>query len=96
MSGQNLIARSTLNLDRNLGGLSVINIFIKSESIFACRMLKQFMTDTNQLSLVTYFNSLRVNPMLNIRTLPSNVAYVSTSYYNEGITTIRKCLTVIY
>ena len=75
-----------------MGGLSVTNILIKSESIFACRMLKQFMIDENQLSLVTYFNSVRVNPMINIRTLPRNVAYVSTSYYNKGITTIRKCL----
>ena len=86
------IARSTLNLDRDMGGLSVINILVKSESIFAYRMLKQFMDDENQLSLVTYFNSLRVNPMLNIRTLPINVAYVNTSYYNKGITTIRKCM----
>ena len=86
------IARSTLNLDRDMGGLSVINILVKSESIFAYRMLKQFMEDENQLSLVTYFNSLRVNPMLNIRTLPINVAYVNTSYYNKGITTIRKCM----
>ena len=55
-------------------------------------MLKQFLIDANQLSLVVYFNSVRVNPMLNIRTLPRNVAYVSTSYYNQGISTIRKCL----
>ena len=32
------IARSTLTLDRKLGGLSAINIQIKSESIFASRM----------------------------------------------------------
>ena len=86
------IARSTLNLDKDMGGLSVINILIKSESIFAYRMLKQFMEDENQLSLVSYFNSLRVNPMLNIRTLPRYVAYVNTSYYNKGIATIRKCI----
>ena len=50
------------------------------------------MNDETQISLVTYFNSVRVNPMLNIRTLPRNIAYVSTSYYSPGITTIRKCL----
>ena len=30
--------------------------------------------------------------MINIRSLPRIVAYVSTSYYNKGITTIRKCI----
>ena len=79
MTNTEPIARSTLNLDRDMGGLSVTNILIKSESIFACRMLKQFMIDENQLSLVTYFNSVIVNPMINMRTLPRNVAYVSTS-----------------
>ena len=92
ISNTEQIARSTLNLDRKLGGLSVCNIFIKSESIFACRMLRQFLLDTNQLSLLSYFNSVRINPLLNIRSLPENVAYVSTSYYNQGISTIRKCL----
>ena len=48
----------------------------------------------NQLSIISYFNAVRVNPMVNIRTLPRNVSYTSTSYYNKGIITIRKCLKI--
>ncbi len=50
------------------------------------------MMDENQISLVKYLNSVRVNPMLNIRTLPRHILYVSTSNYSQGIATIRKCL----
>ena len=34
------ISRNTLTMDKKLGGLSVINILTKADSIFACRMLK--------------------------------------------------------
>ena len=88
------ISRNTITMDRELGGLSMINIMTKAESIFACRMLRQFLIDVNQLSLISFFNAVRVNPMVNIRTLPRNVSYTSTSYYNKGIITIRKCLKI--
>ena len=86
------ISRNTLTMDKKLGGLSVINILTKADSIFACRMLKQFLIDINQFSLITFYNAVRVNPFINIRTLPRNVSYTSTPYYNKGILTIRKCL----
>ena len=88
------IARSTLNLDKNKGGLSVFNIFIKSECLFACRMLKQFLENENQTSLIAYYNAIRLNPLVNINTLPSNVSFISTPYYDKGISTIRKCLKI--
>ena len=56
------ISRNTITMDRELGGLSMINIMTKAESIFACRMLRQFLIDVNQLSLISFFNAVRVNP----------------------------------
>ena len=86
------IARSTLNIDRDKGGLSVFNILVKSECLFACRMLKQFLGNEDQTSLIAYYNAIRLNPLVNINTLPRNVSFTSTPFYDKGIFTIRKCL----
>ena len=88
------IARSTLNLDKTKGGLSVFNIFLKSECLFACRMIKQFLESEDQSSLVVYYNAFRVNPLVNINSLPINVSFTGTPYYETGITTIRKMLKI--
>ena len=88
------IARSTLNLEKNKGGISVFNILVKSECLFACRMLKQFLASEDQLSLIVYYNAVRVNPFLNINSLPRKVSFTSTPYYDKGISTIRNCLRI--
>lgn len=88
------IARSTLDLDKQMGGLSLFNILTKSQCIFACRMLKQFLLDEDQISLIAYYNAVRINPIFNIRTMPRNTAYTGTPFYNKGIDTIRNCLQI--
>ena len=81
-----------MNIDRDKGGLSVFNIFVKSECLFACRMLKQFLGNEDQTSLIAYYNAIRLNPLVKINTLPRNVSFTSTPFYDKGISTIRKCL----
>merc|ERR1712240_220654 len=73
---------------------SVFNIFVKSECLFACRMLKQFLGNEDQTSLIAYYNAIRLNPLVNINTLPRNVSFTSTPFYDKGISTIRKCLKI--
>ena len=79
------ITRCILNLDKNKGGLSFFNIFLKSECLFACRMLKHFLESEAQLFLVVYYNAFRVNPLVNINLLPRNASFTGTSYYETGI-----------
>ena len=56
-------ARLTLNLDKDKGGLSIFNIFVKSECLFACRMLKQFLENEDQSSLIVYYTAYRIIPL---------------------------------
>ena len=51
--------------------------------------LKQFIKP-NVKDLLKYYCAIRVNPLLDIRELPSKVSFVNPAYYKDPITIIRK------
>ena len=88
----NPIKHETLTLDRKEGELSLICIYTKAKSIFACRIMKQFLIDEVQNSLLCYYIAMRLNPIFNIRSLPANICTLNTPYFEEGIGVIRNLL----
>ena len=88
----NPIKRDVVYQDKTKGGLGVLNVFIKSQSIIASTFLKQFLASQENNSFLKYFCAIRINPIFNIRELPENVCYISPWYFNEIIVNIRKCL----
>ena len=52
--------------------------------------LKQFIASKENLNLLTYYCSIRLNPLLNIRQLPGIVAYTSPKYFTDLISIARK------
>ena len=91
-SANNPIKHEIMTLGKREGGMSLINIEIKAKCIFACRILKQFLIDKKQHSLLLYYIAMRLNPIFNIRSLPINIGIVSTPYFEEGIAVIRSIL----
>ena len=88
----NPIKHATLTLDKKEGGLSLVCIYTKAKSIFACRIIKQFLIDESQNSLLFFYIAMRLNPMFNIRSLPTYICSVTTPYFEEGIGTIRNII----
>ena len=84
------IRRDTLTLDKQMGGLSLINIHIKAQCIFACRLIKQFLLDEDQSSLLSYYIAIRLNPLFNIQSLPHNICTAKNPYLGQGVEFIRK------
>ena len=81
-----------MTLDKKEGGLSLISIYTKAKCIFACRLIKQFLFDEKQNSLLVYYTAMRLNPIFNIRSLPLNICTIKTPYIEEGIGVIRNML----
>ena len=52
--------------------------------------LKQFIESKENMNLLTYYCSIRLNPFLNIRQLPRVVAYTSPKYFTDLISIARK------
>ena len=75
----------TLNLDKKMGRLSLINIHIKAQCIFACRLIKQFLLDEDQSSLLSYYIAIRLNPLFNIQSLPHNICTAKNPYLGQGV-----------
>ena len=65
---------------------------MKAKCIFACRFWKQFLSDELQLSLLSFYTAVSINPIFKIRSLPKYISIVNTPYTMEGIQVIRKYL----
>ena len=88
----NPIKRDVVYQDKTKGGLGVSNVLLKSQCLIASTFLKQFIASQENETFLKYFCAIRVNPIFNIRELPTNVCYVPPWYFNETIVNIRKCL----
>ena len=88
-SKYNPIRREVLYQSKLSGGLEIINIFFKAQSIMSSTFLKQFLK-TNDNHILKYFCAIRLNPLLDITELPSNVSFTNPEYYNDSIAIIRK------
>ena len=75
---------------KELGGLGLINIELKSKSIFTATIIKLFI-NAKENSLIKYYMALRINTLFNIRYIPRNASCVNASFYEYAVDTIRKC-----
>ena len=57
---QDVIYQSRLN-----GGLGLLNVYHKAQSIMTATFLKQFLESNENANLLKYYCSIRVNPLLN-------------------------------
>ena len=85
------IKRTTLTLPKYEGGLGIIDIYYKSQSILASSFLKSYMNENGIQYMTIYYNHIRCAQLLNITSNPRQVSYVGNDYYREIISTIQKC-----
>ena len=85
------IKRTTLTLPKHEGGLGIIDIFYKSQSILASSFIKYYNNENGIKCLVDHYNNIRCAQLLNITSSPQQVSYIGTKYYREIIPIIRKC-----
>ena len=88
------IRRSTLCLPKNEGGLGVIDISYKSQSILTTSFLKLYNSDYKITFMSDYYNYIRIGRILNINNEPNAVSYTGTPYYTQIIEIVRKCFHV--
>ena len=88
------VRRSTLTLPKHEGGLGIIDIFYKSQSILASSFIKCYSNENGVNWLIDYYNNIRCAQLLRIPSNPQQVSYIGTEYYSEIIPVIRKCTQV--
>ena len=74
------------------GALGVMNVFYKAQSILISTFLKQFLNSQENDSIIKYYCALRLNPLFNIRELPTNVSYVCPKYLEDLVHLTRKII----
>ena len=88
------IKRTTITLPKHQGGLGLIDIYYKSQSILASSFIKYYNNENGIKCLMDYYNNIRCAQLLNISSNPQHVSYIGTDYYKEIISIIRKCIHV--
>ena len=88
----NRIKREVIYQSKTKGGLDILNVYLKAKSILTSTFLKHFLTAQENDSLLKYFCGIRLNPIFNIRELPTNLSFTSPWYFNDIIDDIRTCL----
>ena len=84
------IKRNVLCNPKANGGIGIIDVFCKANSIFNATVIKRFIV-SKDTDLIRFYMALRVNTLFSIRKLPEKVSYINTPYYEYSIETIRKC-----
>ena len=91
-SEYNPIKRDVVHQCKCDGGLGVLNVFFKAQSILASTFLKQFLNSAENTSIVKHYCAVRLNPIFNIRELPSNVSYICPKYLDDLVHLTRKLI----
>ena len=90
LSKYNPIKREVLYQDKSSGGLGLLNVYSKSQSIFISTFIKQFLSSNEDETLLKYFCAMRLNPLFNIRILPKNAAFLCPKFLNDTVIEVRK------
>ena len=91
-SKYNPIKRDIVHQSKCNGGLGLMNVLYKAQSILISTFLKQFLNSQENHSFLKYYCSLRLNPLFNIRELPRNVSYVCPKYLDNLVHLTRKLI----
>ena len=82
-SKYNPIKREVVHQCKYNGGLGLLNVYYKAQSILISTFLQQFLNSLENDSIIKYYCALRLNHIFNIRELPSNVSYVCPKYLED-------------
>ena len=88
----NPVKRGAIYQSKSKGGLGIFDVYFKAKCILTSTFLKQFLDAQEKKSFLKYFCSMRLNPMFNIRELPTNLTFTCPWYFNEIVNTLRTCL----
>ena len=84
------IANNVLYNPKNSGGIGLINVLSKAESIFTKTVIKEF-AESKKCDMIQYYMALKLNSLFNIRMLPTKFSYSATPYYDLYMDKIRRC-----
>ena len=85
------VERNVLYKRKDEGGIGLLNIHIKAKSILASTTIKMFL-NSDETSIIKYYLALRVNNIFGLNVLPTNVSYITTTYYEYAIDVIKLCI----
>ena len=89
-SNTNPLKRDELYKKRNEGGLGLINIHIKAQSIFVNTMIKMFL-NSNITSMIRYYLAVRANEFFSLNELPVVTSNTITPFYDYAIDIMKLC-----
>ena len=89
-SNTNPLKRDELYKKRNEGGLGLINIHIKAQSIFVNTMIKMFL-NSNITSVIRYYLAVRANEFFSLNELPAVTSNTITPFYDYAIDIMILC-----
>ena len=92
LSKYNPIKRDNVHQSKYNGGLGVLNVAHKAQSILVSTFLKHFLSSEENDSILKHYCSLRLNPIFNIRELPSNVSFMCPKYLDNLVQSTRKLI----
>ena len=70
------VKRFTLSLPKHEGGLGIIDILYKSQSILVRSFIKMYLSQSNISFMAEYYNSLRVGQLFDTNTHCNMVSYI--------------------
>ena len=79
---------------KNEGGLGILDILYKSQSILVKSFTKLFLNDSSITFMADFYNFIRIGQLFNKPDDPGNVSYTGTIYYQQIIEIIQKCIHV--
>ena len=85
------LERNVLYKRKEEGGIGLLNIHMKAKSILASTTIKMFL-NSDETSIIKYYLALRVNNIFGLNVLPTNVSYITTTYYEYAIDVIKLCI----
>ena len=88
------IKRSTLTMSKCEGGLGILDILYKSQSILVTSFIKLFLNESSITFMVEYYNFMRLGQLFNRYNSPNTVSYTGNVYYQQIVKIIQKCIHV--
>ena len=88
------VKRFTLSLPKHEGGLGIIDILYKSQSILIRSFIKMYLSQSNISFMAEYYNSLRVGQLFDMNTHCDMVSYIGTELLQSDSFHNQKCIHV--
>ena len=90
-NGYQPIKQDTLYMDKNSGGIGLINILYKSKSMLVSSFLKVYTEESFSYVFAFYYMNIFMNGIIDKRSIDMPLSFTSTPYYRD----IVKCVRVL-